>query len=506
MLPVKFRNGIKVSKCSQQMYLKAYQILRNLTSTETLEPVKLSYATYESTGSATEADMQAPALVIMHGLFGSKANWGSLCKVYQQRTDPQRKIVAVDARNHGDSTHDKNHTYAHLAADIRAFLEQLKPELVDRLIVADISPVTTSPNLNSMPALFQALESVNLPSEIPMSQARATVDLQLSKSIPEKTLRSFLLTNLVQRDNGSYNWRVNIPVLLSNFNNIARFPLVNDLQYEGPVLFLGGGNSDFIHIPIVSFARTKSFQQADLLQNEDNFDLSYASYELTESYSKSSPQPTPLVILHGLMGSKNNWNSFCKRFHENNKNKVFALDARNHGDSPHRREHSYDNLVIDLRRFLYKMDIKKVCLLGHSMGGRAVMLFALKYPDLVEKLVVADMSPITTSSNFKKTTEILLVLKKLELPKNVPLSEARKLVGEILAPVVKSNAVTAFLLTNLVQKMDGRKSDYPNILKLFPNAELKFIEGAGHWLHSEKPAEFLNITLEFLNRKITSSD
>lgn len=132
-------------------------------------------------------------------------------------------------------------------------------------------------------------------------------------------------------------------------------------------------------LPFLGVSRPKSTQQRYLLQTEDNLDLAYASYELTKSYSKNDPEPVPLVILHGLMGSKNNWNSFCKRYHDSSSNKVFALDARNHGDSPHSQEHSYDDLVIDIRRFMYKQNINKVNLLGHSMGGRAAMLFALKY-------------------------------------------------------------------------------------------------------------------------------
>ncbi|XP_023015213.2 sn-1-specific diacylglycerol lipase ABHD11-like isoform X2 [Leptinotarsa decemlineata] len=293
---------------------RTHQIFRNVSSSEALEPVKMAYATYESTG--LDIINQASPLLIMHGLFGSKSNWNSLCKAYHQKFDPTRKIIAMDARNHGDSPHSENHTYTYLANDIKALFDQLNlkkgalmghsmggravmlfalkyPELVERLVVVDISPVRTSPSMDSMPHLFQILESIILPSEMPMSKARTFVEEQLAKHIHDKSLRSFLLTNLVQKNNGSYNWRINIPVLLKNFNNIANFPVVDDLHYDGPVLFIAGGNSDYI-----------------------------------------------------------------------------------------------------------------------------------------------------------------------------------------------------------------QKSDYPKILKLFPNAELKFIEGAGHWIHSEKPAEFLKVTIDFLNKKI----
>lgn len=121
MLPTKLRNGVNILKSATNNYCKVY--LRPASNAETLEPVQLSYATYESTVGLP--DGQGPPLIIMHGLFGSKGNWNSLCKVYQQKTNPERKIIAIDARNHGDSPHSQNHTYAHMAADIKALLEHL---------------------------------------------------------------------------------------------------------------------------------------------------------------------------------------------------------------------------------------------------------------------------------------------------------------------------------------------------------------------------------------------
>lgn len=106
-------------------------------------------------------------------------------------------------------------------------------------------------------------------------------------------------------------------------------------------------------------------------------DLAYASYESTNIDSGA----TPLVIMHGLLGSKNNWNSLSKAFHQKTipQRKVIAVDARNHGDSPHTLQHTYEHLVEDIKQLLVKLKIEKACLLGHSMGGRAMMLFSLKY-------------------------------------------------------------------------------------------------------------------------------
>ncbi|KAF2894290.1 hypothetical protein ILUMI_11882 [Ignelater luminosus] len=237
---------------------------------KTIQPntINMSFASYESTQTPS-GDMPSP-LVIMHGLFGSKANWNSLCKAFHQKTSPQRKIISVDARNHGDSPHSNSHTYLDLAGDVKTLLHQLHikkaavlghsmggrammyfalrhPNLVDKLIVADISPISTSPNFKSVIKIFNAMQKVLMPKNVPMSSARISADLQLSRSINDKGLRAFILTNMVQKSDGSYAWRINIPVLLSNFNeHILSFPKIDGLQFEGPVLFVGGGKSDFI--------------------------------------------------------------------------------------------------------------------------------------------------------------------------------------------------------------------------------------------------------------------
>lgn len=129
------------------------------------------------------------------------------------------------------------------------------------------------------------------------------------------------------------------------------------------------------------FSRWKSgkTRKAAFIPNKEKLDLAYASYELTETFTKNNPAPTPLLILHGLMGSKNNWNSLCKKLHDVKKCKVIAVDARNHGESPHAAWHTYDNLVVDVRQFIDNMNLKSVNLVGHCMGGRTAMLFALKY-------------------------------------------------------------------------------------------------------------------------------
>ncbi|KAL3272194.1 hypothetical protein HHI36_022677 [Cryptolaemus montrouzieri] len=276
--------------------------------------------------------------------------------------------------------------------------------------------------------------------------------------------------------------------------------------------------------------------------------LAYATYEGTLTLENN---PHPLIIMHGLFGSKSNWNTLCKVFQQktNPQRKIIAVDARNHGDSPHDPHHSYELLALDLKDFLENLGLEKASILGHSMGGRAAMLFALKYPKLVEKLIVVDISPISTSPDISLMPVYMRALQSLNIPSNLTLSRARLAADlQLNESGMKDKGLRAFLLTNLIQKQDGsfdwrinlqallmnldnikrfpyekgttfegptlfiggtasdyiRRSDIPEIKKIFPNSDIQYIEGAGHWLHSEKPTEFLQISLEFLNRQLTS--
>lgn len=116
------------------------------------------------------------------------------------------------------------------------------------MIIVDISPVKTSPQIFSMASLFDAMSSVTIRPGIAMSKARKLADEQLKSVTPDINLRNFLITNLVQTNTGSYTWRVNIPALKDSFqSHIANFPSnLKGLQYCGPTLFIGGSQSDYI--------------------------------------------------------------------------------------------------------------------------------------------------------------------------------------------------------------------------------------------------------------------
>uniref|UniRef100_A0A4Y0BL24 sn-1-specific diacylglycerol lipase ABHD11 n=1 Tax=Anopheles funestus TaxID=62324 RepID=A0A4Y0BL24_ANOFN len=273
--------------------------------------------------------------------------------------------------------------------------------------------------------------------------------------------------------------------------------------------------------------------------------LSFTRYENNVS-SNNAP---PVLVLHGLFGSKSNWNSLAKAFHKNTKpvRKIYAIDARNHGDSPHTDEHSYDHMVEDLVQLYKTLGIQQASIIGHSMGGRAMMLLALKYPELVEKAVIVDISP--TPGLGTSNTNIPLFLqsmKMIQISSDATIHQARKIADEQLSRIVSEKPLRDFLITNLVkgekeggqfrwrinlQSLErnfnsgvaqfpnlaelkfegptlfiaGGRSDYvksediPLIKKLFPNSDVTYVKDAGHWVHSEKSTEFSKLVLNFLN-------
>ena len=239
------------------------------------------------------------------------------------------------------------------------------------------------------------------------------------------------------------------------------------------------------------------------------------------NYKQFGKEYKTLVILHGLMGSLDNWQSLAKRWSEHFP--VFVLDLRNHGKSPHSKDFSYDLMVDDIYEFCVEHDLREINLLGHSMGGKVAMQFALKYPDLVEKLIVADIAPKKYTN--RGHDQIFSAMKALDLAE----LDSRKAADEEMEKYIPSFPVRQFILKNLqrndegyswklnldvlIENYDkildfdakgltfshptlfikGDNSDYINpdefdeYKKIFPNAALKTIENTGHWLHAENP-------------------
>ena len=241
----------------------------------------------------------------------------------------------------------------------------------------------------------------------------------------------------------------------------------------------------------------------------------------------------PLIILHGLLGSSDNWRTLSRTVFGAHF-EVFTVDQRNHGRSPHSDTLDYPAMVEDLSAFMDARGLAAARLLGHSMGGKTAMHFALTYPERVEVLVVVDIAPKAYS---RRHTALLEALRALDLAAY----RTRAEINAALRPQIPSDGIRSFLLKNLQRdgqggygwKMNldaiyrhydrlnggleadgtfegptlfvrGSASDYVAdedtelIISFFPEAEIVTIDGAGHWVHAEKPQEFGEVVLGFL--------
>ena len=163
-------------------------------------------------------------------------------------------------------------------------------------------------------------------------------------------------------------------------------------------------------------------------------------------HSKIIGKGAPLLILHGYFGMSDNWKSIGNKFAEGFQ--THLIDQRNHGRSFHENDFNYDCLADDLFRYVIHHNLKKIVLLGHSMGGKTAMLFAVKYPDFVDKLIVADISPRYYQPHHN---EILKALNSV----NFTIQNTRKLVDQKIAELIPDMGVRSFLLKNVYWKEKG---------------------------------------------------
>jgi esterase len=242
------------------------------------------------------------------------------------------------------------------------------------------------------------------------------------------------------------------------------------------------------------------------------------------------PDCAPLIILHGFFASSRNWKFIAEKLGA--AHRVFVVDLRNHGASPHHPVMDYPAMAEDVRLFMARRGLAKASLLGHSMGGKVAMWLALNDPDAVNKLIIADIAPTSYSHNFETTISAL---------QRLPLAEIgnRKQAEEFLAPAIPELGYRQFLLQNLVLQggryrwrvdldifarsapavvafpdaahlapyrdsalfVAGAESNFvkaETVFPLFPKAEIKSLAGAGHWLHVQQPESFLAAVLDFL--------
>ncbi|MFN0728871.1 alpha/beta fold hydrolase [Polaribacter gochangensis] len=251
-------------------------------------------------------------------------------------------------------------------------------------------------------------------------------------------------------------------------------------------------------------------------------------------HSRILGEGQPLLILHGYFGNGDNWKSIGIKLSDTFQ--VHLIDQRNHGRSFHADAFDYELMVEDVRNYIEHYQLEKVHLLGHSMGGKTVMLFAVEYPELVDKLMVADISPRMYKPHHQ---DILDALNSIDFTKQT----SRALVDEKLAEKIPEVGVRQFLAQNIYWKEKGKLDFRFNLPSLtennheigaalpsftifdgetlflkgensgyitsreesiinahFPNHKIVTIKNAGHWLHAENPTDFLTAVESFLKR------
>jgi pimeloyl-ACP methyl ester carboxylesterase len=233
----------------------------------------------------------------------------------------------------------------------------------------------------------------------------------------------------------------------------------------------------------------------------------------------------PVLILHGLFGSQRNWGGIIRALATDVQ--IHGLDLRNHGESPWAESMTYDDMAADVARYIEKIDLGPVTLLGHSMGGKVGMRLALTRPELLSRLVVVDIAPVNYHNEHY--SDYVAAMQSLPLDKMTRRAEA----DAALKPTIPDDSLRAFLLQNMVSDdgqfrwrinlaniganmknliafpdsdaqfdeptffLAGERSNYirprdkESIVKLFPRAEIQEIPDSGHWPHAEHPERFL---------------
>jgi pimeloyl-ACP methyl ester carboxylesterase len=241
---------------------------------------------------------------------------------------------------------------------------------------------------------------------------------------------------------------------------------------------------------------------------------------------------TPVVVMHGLFGSGRNWMTAARRL--SGDHRVFAVDLRNHGSSPHTETMSYPEMAEDVRETIESLGVGPVALVGHSMGGKTAMLTALEHPEVVERLIVVDAAPVAYPPAF---VEYARAMRTADLSA----VQRRADVDAQLADAVQAPGTRAFLLQNLILDDQGARwrpnlpvieaalpaiSGWPSVEGLryegptlfiyggksgyvqqdhratigsyFPQVRYAEVPEAGHWVHAERLDDFLAVLTPFL--------
>jgi len=262
---------------------------------------------------------------------------------------------------------------------------------------------------------------------------------------------------------------------------------------------------------------------------------------------RKSGSGIPLIILHGLYGSGDNWHTIGREL--STLYEVFMVDQRNHGHSPHHPLHNYSVMSEDLHEFMLQHNLNSVFIIGHSMGGKTALAFGLKFPEMIKKMIVVDISPLgyniaEDSREVLTHRRIITALQSV----NPALLKNREEADQSLRQFIAPQPIRQFLLKNLKRSHEGgfywslninslannlpdifsgiidekntnpklnlqfpllfikgefsgyiRKKDEEAIRRYFQQADIITIPGAGHWVHAEQPVAFIQAVRNFLN-------
>lgn len=255
----------------------------------------------------------------------------------------------------------------------------------------------------------------------------------------------------------------------------------------------------------------------------------------------------PVVIVHGLYGSSDNWMTVAKKLSP--EYQVFSVDLRNHGHSPNSDVHDFESMKNDLAEIFDTRQIEKAIIMGHSMGGKTAMCFAADYPERVEKLIVVDIAPkdyflLNDESQYYLHNSILRAMLEIDFSR----IESRKQVESFLLERIDSSQIVQFLLKNVHRNKESHRyewrlnvrvlynnldeiisgvnahwfddripitnypvlfikgansnyilpEDYASIRRIYPEAQIIEIPDAGHWLHAEQPQLFMDAIWKFI--------
>lgn len=252
-----------------------------------------------------------------------------------------------------------------------------------------------------------------------------------------------------------------------------------------------------------------------------------------------------MIILHGLYGSSDNWVTIAKKIADSFT--VYLPDLRNHGNSPHSDTHDYKSMRDDLYEFVTELKLNKIFLAGHSMGGKVAVNFALKWPEMINGLLIADISPFVNERRALQADIQNLAILNAMLSIDISAVSSRNEVNSMLSEEIKSEKTRGFIMKNL-QRNDGNnyswkinassllknldkiiegidrravftqeitgfpviflkgadsdylpEEDYRDIQKIFPAVEIVEVKDAGHWIHADRPDEVIRNLKRLLN-------